>query len=130
GARIDVTPVRFRGVRVEVEVITPPLGDPVRIREDVEDALYRYLNPLVGGVVDREGTGWPFGRHLNVGEVFGVVNLVQGVERVSALEVFHYDLQTGKKLGKAQPESIQVGPDELIASGRHSVTTKVREVGA
>ncbi|HEX2517575.1 MAG TPA: hypothetical protein VH257_22920, partial [Chloroflexota bacterium] len=49
------------------------------VQREAEQALNRYLNPLIGGPA---GTGWPFGRDLSLSELFGLLQRVRAVEFV------------------------------------------------
>jgi hypothetical protein len=111
----------LRGVSVAVEVAAAPLADLERVRQDVEHALYTFLNPLVGGSPDGPGDGWPAGRALNQGELFGIVYGIAGVRSVNVLRVYETNLSTGEQAPQPTESHLSIGPDELIASGRHFV---------
>jgi hypothetical protein len=121
GTSILLVPARLRGVSVAVDVRTAPLADLDRVRQDVEHALYTYLNPLVGGSPDGPGPGWPVGRSLNQGELFGIVYGIAGVQSVNLLRMYETDLRTGEQSPQPVDSHLQIGADELIASGRHVV---------
>jgi predicted phage baseplate assembly protein len=125
GTAVELLPCRFRAPSVMVHVQARPLADIGRVQEDVASALYGYLNPLVGG---GDGTGWPFGRQLSQGELFGLVGAVDGVEFVRKLQLYETDLRTGEQ--QPQPAGSYVVPeaDELIASGEHQVKATYRAV--
>jgi hypothetical protein len=121
GTSILLAPARLRGVSVAVEVGAAPLADPERVRQDVEHALYTFLNPLVGGSPDGPGDGWPVGRALNQGELFGIVYDIAGVRAVNVLRVYETNLRTGEQAAQPTESHLTIGADELIASGRHFV---------
>ena len=104
-----------------------PLADTARVEQDVAHALYTYLNPLVGGIPHGPGDGWPFGRALNQGELYGVVHAVDGVEFVKILRIYETNLSTGEQSPKPAGTHIVLEPDELIASGLHIVKATHRE---
>jgi predicted phage baseplate assembly protein len=126
GATVHVAPVRLRGVSVVVELQTEPLADLVRIREQTLRELYRFLNPLVGGMPGDIGSGWEFGRTLNQGELYGVVHQIPGVEYVRLLRMYRADLVTGKQSPEPAGSHIVLEPDETIASGVHIVKATMR----
>jgi hypothetical protein len=68
-----------------------------RVEEEVLQALYTYLNPLVGGSATGPGHGWPFGRLLKQGELYQIVHSVDGVQFVKILRVYETDLRTGQQ---------------------------------
>jgi hypothetical protein len=110
-----------------VNLQASPLADTARVEEDVSHALYTYLNPLVGGSVVGLGEGWPFGRALNQGELYGVVHAVDGVEFVRILRIYETNLETGEQSPKPAGTHIVLEPGELIASGAHIVKATHRE---
>jgi predicted phage baseplate assembly protein len=127
GTTVQLAPCRFRGLSVVVNLQASPLADTARVEEDVSHALYTFLNPLVGGDPLGPGPGWPFGRALNQGELYGIVHAVQGVEFVKILRIYETDLATGEQSSKPAGTHIVLEPDELIASGRHIVKATHRE---
>jgi predicted phage baseplate assembly protein len=127
GTTVQLLPCKFRGLSVVVNLQASPLADTARVEEDVAHALYTYLNPLVGGNATGPGEGWPFGRALNQGELYGVVHAVDGVEFVKILRIYETDLKTGEQSPKPAGTHIVLEPDELIASGAHIVKASHRE---
>lgn len=124
GTTVELLPVKLRGVSVVVNVEATFHSDLHRVERDVAYALYTYLNPLVGGRQDGPGDGWDFGRALNHGELYGVVQSVDGVEFVKILRVYLTDLETGEREAKPTENQIQVESDALIASGTHVIKTE------
>ena len=127
GTTVQLLPCRFRGLSVVVNLQASPLADTARVEEDVSHALYTYLNPLVGGHAAGPGGGWPFGRALNQGELYGIVHAIDGVEFVKILRIYETDLQTGEQSPKPAGTHIVLESDELMASGQHIVKATHRE---
>ncbi len=127
GTTVELKPCRYRGLSVVVDLQARPLADTVRVQEDVAHALYTYLNPLIGGNATGPGQGWPFGRALNQGELYGVVHAVDGVEFVRILRLYETNLETGEQSAKPAGTHIVLEPDELLASGLHVVKATHRE---
>ena len=127
GTTVELKPCRYRGLSVVVNLQARPLADTTRVEEDVAHALYTYLNPLVGGNPTGPGAGWPFGRALNQGELYGVVHAVDGVEFVRILRLYETNLETGEQSAKPAGTHIVLEPDELMASGLHIVKATHRE---
>lgn len=121
GTSILLLPARLRAVSVAVEVQAAPLADVERVRQDVEHALYTFLNPLIGGSSGGFGAGWPAGRGLNIGELFGIVYGIDSVQSVNLLRAYETDLRTGGQAAQPAESHVAIGADELIASGRHLV---------
>ncbi len=128
GTTVQLLPVQLRGVSVVVHLQAAPSADVRRVEEDVMHALYTYLNPLVGGSPHGIGSGWPFGRPLNQGELYGVVHAIAGVEFVKILRVYETNLRTGEQDAKPAGSHIELEPDELLASGQHIVKAVRREI--
>jgi predicted phage baseplate assembly protein len=115
GTRLAVQPPNYQGVTVVARLTTRD-ADADRVREAALAALFRYLNPLRGGA---DGTGWPFGRAVQYGEVFGVLQQVPGVAVVEELRLFPADPITGRR---GQPaERVDIAPDALVFSHQHQV---------
>jgi predicted phage baseplate assembly protein len=127
GTTVQLLPVRFRGVSVVVNLQAAPSADIQRVEEDVAHALYVYLNPLIGGSPHGPGEGWPFGRPLNQGELYGVVHAIEGVEFVKILRVYETNVYTGEQEPKPTGSHVELEPDELLASGQHIVKAIRRE---
>ena len=71
----------------------------------------------MGGNPTGPGAGWPFGRALNQGELYGVVHAVDGVEFVRILRLYETNLETGEQSAKPAGTHIVLEPDELMAIG-------------
>ena len=127
GTSIKLLPVRLRGVSIVVDVRASPRADLDRVQHDVAHALYIYLNPLIGGSPSGPAEGWPLGRSLNQGELFGIVYEIPGVEFVNILRMYETNVRTGEQAPQPTDSRLVLAPDELIASGRHIVKASHRE---
>lgn len=121
GTTVHLLPAQFKGVSVVVNIQAAPLADPQRIEQDVAHALYTYLNPVIGGSPGGPGPGWGFGHALNIGELYGIVGAIDGVEQIRILRVYETDLTTGEQAAQAAGNQIPLEATELIASGTHIV---------
>ncbi len=121
GTTVELMPVKLRGVSVVVDVQAAPFASLQRVEQDVDHALTSYLNPLIGGDPGGPGDGWPFGRTLNQGELYGIVHAVRGVEFVKILRVYGVDLATEERSDKPLGSHLELDPDELLASAEHVV---------
>jgi predicted phage baseplate assembly protein len=128
GTSVELVPVSFKAVSVVVNLQASALSDLQRVENDVEHALYTYLNPLVGGSASGPGEGWGFGRTLNQGELFGIVHSVEGVEFVRILRLYETDLRTGEQASKPLGGHLELAVEELIASGTHIVKAEHGEL--
>lgn len=127
GTSVKLMPVRLRGVSIVADVRASPRADLDRVQHDVAHALYTYLNPLIGGLPTGPAEGWPLGRSLNLGELFGIVYGIPGLEFVNILRMYETDVRTGEQAPQPIDSRLVLAPDELIASGRHIVKAAHRE---
>lgn len=120
--RVLVDGPSYLGISVAARVRGAAGLRPETIRAAAEAALYRYLNPVVGGP---NGQGWPFRRDLNVGEVFALLSGVVGVEGVEEVVLFSGDLSLprGTRRTRDQPlgNVARVPDGALLASCDHRV---------
>ncbi|MEW2350415.1 MULTISPECIES: putative baseplate assembly protein [unclassified Streptomyces] len=116
GTRIAVGPPYYQGVTVVATVHAFRGVDTDRVRREAHDALYRHLDPLTGGA---DAKGWPFGRPVQAGEVFAVLQRVPGVELVDEVTLHPADPLTGKR-GEAT-DRIDLREPALVFSYDHRV---------
>ena len=116
GTRVLVSPPRYRGLTVVARVIARPRLDTSRVRADALEALYRYLNPISGG---RDGRGWEFGRPVQSGDVYALLQRVRGVDLVEDVRLFGANPVTGERGEECQ--RLDVDPHSLIFSYEHHV---------
>ncbi|GAA4658754.1 putative baseplate assembly protein [Streptomyces youssoufiensis] len=116
GTRLVVEPPVYQGVTVVARLSARAGDEPDQVRDAALAALFRYLNPLRGGP---EGAGWPFGRPVQYGEVFGVLQGVVGDALVEEIRMFAADPITGRR--GAPVDRIDIGPGALVFSYRHQV---------
>ncbi|MCA1219772.1 putative baseplate assembly protein [Streptomyces sp. 8L] len=116
GTRLSVGPPYYQGVTVVATLHAFRGADVDRVRRDAHDALYRHLDPLTGGA---DGNGWRFGRPVQSGEVFAVLQRVPGVELVDEVLLHPADPLTGKRGDRT--ERIDLDPPSLVFSYDHHV---------
>jgi predicted phage baseplate assembly protein len=116
GARLTVEPPYYRGVTVVAKLTARPGADHERLRQEALAALFRYFHPVVGGP---DGAGWPFGRPVQAGDVFAVLQRLAGCELVDDVRLFPADPITGRR-GEAV-QRIEVPPNGLTFSYEHQV---------
>ncbi|WP_079405767.1 putative baseplate assembly protein [Streptomyces sp. 3211] len=123
GTRLVVQPPVYQGVTV-VARLSAPAADADRVREAALAALFRHLNPLHGGP---DGAGWPFGRPVQYGEVFGVLQRAVGDVLVEEIRMFAADPITGRR--GAPVDRIDIGAGALVFSYQHQVVVTEPETG-
>jgi len=126
GVRVSVEPPSYVGVRVDAQVRRRAGTDPERVEREAVEALYGYFNPLTGGP-DRQG--WPFGRPVQVGEVYAVLGRVDGIDFVDEAVLFRVNPVTGE-LSEPQ-DRIDLAATHLVFSVEHQVfVSETDPVGA
>jgi predicted phage baseplate assembly protein len=116
GTRILVEPPAYRGITIVARVRARPRVNPTRRQDEAVRAIYAYFNPISGGP---EGTGWPFGRPVQVGEVYAVLQGLRGTELVEDVRLFGADPVTGQR-GQAT-QRLDLEPHALVFSYEHQL---------
>ncbi|MFJ4183160.1 putative baseplate assembly protein, partial [Streptomyces sp. NPDC089733] len=120
GARLVVERPFYQGVTVVATVQARRGVVLERVREEALTALYGYFNPLSGGP-GREG--WPFGRPIQSGEAFAVLQQVPGIDLVEDVRLFPADPVNGQR---GEPTTkIALDRHALVFSYEHQL--RVRE---
>jgi len=80
-----VTGPRYVAIEVlEVELLARPDADLKDVQDAARTALETFFHPLKGG---EDGTGWPFGGDVYLGNVFDLLLAQPGVARVASLKI-------------------------------------------
>ena len=116
GARVMVEPPAYQGVTVVAMMRARPWADPGRLQTAATQALFDYLHPITGGM---EGTGWPFGRPVLIGEIFALLQGLPGAEIVEDVRLFAANPLTGDRGQAAQ--RVDVAANALVYSYQHQV---------
>ncbi|MEV2220287.1 putative baseplate assembly protein [Nocardia vinacea] len=116
GARLIVEPPRYRGVTVVGAVRARATSDPARVRASAIRALNSYLHPVTDGP---SGHGWPLGRSVQAGELYAVLQGVDGVEQIDDLRLYPADPINGTR-GEAT-QRITLPPNGLVYSFEHQI---------
>jgi len=114
GTRVSVEPPTYQGVTVVARVRARPRFRQAAIEEAGLRALYEYYHPVIGGP---DGTGWPFGRPVHVGEVYAVLQRVEGVELIEDARLFGADPISGQRTDSLQRLDVEEG--SLVFSYGH-----------
>jgi len=110
---LHVVKPKYQEVSLKVDVIRNPSQTADRLKRDVEEALRRFLHPLLGG---RQDAGWEFGRNVYKVDLYHVIEEVPGVERVDVIDIYDEDRQIFV-------DSVRLHDDELV----HLIDVEVRE---
>ena len=120
GATVEIGTPYYQGVTVAAMIVARPGRPASLVRDRALAAVYRYVNPLVGGP---DGTGWPFDADLSAANVFQVLEAVEGIERVEEVLLFEYDLRNGERIGFGR-EVINLERDSLFLSAMNRVVVR------
>jgi predicted phage baseplate assembly protein len=121
GTCVLVVPAKLRVVTCAVEIVGDGRHSPVALKRQVAAELYRYLDPYVGGDLDQEEPGWPWGRDLHRGELESLVRRVAGVRGVRLLKVYASSDTDPRYAAGSDVDHVELERYELIVSGRHQV---------
>jgi predicted phage baseplate assembly protein len=116
GTRLVIEPPSYVGVSARARVRVRGSAARMQVESDALEALYRYFNPISGGP---EGNGWPFGRAATAGEIYSVLQVIDGVDTVDTVSLHIADPRTRRR-GDAQ-ERVEVGPYSLVFSVEHEI---------
>jgi predicted phage baseplate assembly protein len=116
GARLAVHPPVYQGITVVARLRARTAAAARTLQDEALDVLYGYFNPLVGGP-DR--TGWPFGRPVNIGDVYAVLQQLPGLGYVEDARLFAADPISGQR-GQAS-QRVDLDAHTLVFSFEHQV---------
>jgi predicted phage baseplate assembly protein len=120
GTSVEIGTPYYQGVTVAALLHALPGRPAGLVRQRALDALYQYVNPLLGGV---DGAGWPFDTDLNAAPLAQLLEGVEGVERVDEVLLFEYDLRRGGRYGPGR-ELIKLDRQSLFLSAGHQVVVR------
>jgi predicted phage baseplate assembly protein len=117
GTGVSVEPPLYRGITVVARMVARTRVSIDRVQDDALEMLYQFLNPLPGGGPD--GDGWPFGRPVQAGEIFGLLQRVRGVELVEDVRLFSADPVNRRRGGEAA--RVDLAANSLVFSFEHQI---------
>ncbi|RMH08426.1 MAG: putative baseplate assembly protein [Nitrospirae bacterium] len=117
--RISVQPPAYHWVSVSVTLRPEPGANHDAIQDTVLQRLYRFLNPLTGGV---DGRGWPFGRTLYQSDIYQCLQDVPGILAIRTVQLYSVELTGDSEQQKpADNQEISLLSHGVIVSHRHTV---------
>jgi predicted phage baseplate assembly protein len=122
GARLVVEPPLYQGIIVVADLVARPRAEPGMLQRDALEALYRYFHPILGGP---DGTGWPFGRPINAGEIYAVLQRLPGIELVETARLFAIDPRN-RMPNQEEAQRLPIPPHALVYSYEHQVRVRRR----
>jgi predicted phage baseplate assembly protein len=115
---VVVSEPTYLWVSTEARVRVKPNFEQSVVLENIEAALYRYINPLFGG---SQANGWPFGRDLIVSDIYSRIQSVDGVDYVEEASIYPVDISTGER-GEAK-RRLTLDRTAVLCSFEHHVLT-------
>ena len=88
GTTVRIEPPRYLGMAVAARMALAPGVDAPRVFQQADLAIANFIHPLRGGY---DGTGWPFGRDISVGDIYGVLQKVPGVAYLDVVRLIPID---------------------------------------
>ncbi len=120
GTAVEVGTPYYQGVSVAA-LVHAPAGRPVAlVRQRAINELTRYVHPLAGGA---DGSGWLFDADLNAAAIAQLLESVEGVDRVDEVQLFEFDLRSGRRIGAGR-DVIRLDRHSLLLSGAHRVVVR------
>jgi predicted phage baseplate assembly protein len=116
GSELILEGAAYTWVSAVVRVRARPRASRARISTRAAEAIYRYIHPTSGGP---DYLGWPFGRELFAGEVYSILQAIEGVDFVEEV-VLHQVEPATRQFG---PPSSRIAPADagLLCSYEHRV---------
>ncbi len=126
GTTLEVRGPQLIWVSIEGKLRVPEGFDDAMaasVQEQAEKALYRFLNPYVGGP---KGHGWPFGRDLQQSELFALLQRIEHVEFVEELKVGVSEIGSNEP-PRPIPSFLAVPRGALLCSNSHRIRVSSRQ---
>jgi predicted phage baseplate assembly protein len=117
--KLEILEPQYYWIRVKVRFRTSKHYKNDRVEKAVNDRLYQYLNPIIGGP---NGTGWPFGRDLVASDIIARLQDIPGIDFIRSVDLYWIQYKTGSS---TEIEEIE-GPRELIETVRHGLIASER----
>lgn len=114
--QLDIREPEYAWVAVDITVAANPNADAARVKAEVEERLYAFLNPFEGGPAKQ---GWPFGRALYPSDVYACMQGVQGMEFIESVRLYRVQPKTNDRAEITG--RLDVPDHALIASAEHQV---------
>jgi predicted phage baseplate assembly protein len=119
GSELLLESPAYTWISVLARVRPRPRVSRARVIAAATDALYRFVHPTTGGPDSR---GWPFGRELFAGEIYSLLQVIDGVDIVEEVTLHQVDPLTR---GFSLPV-VRLAPADngLLCSFEHRVRTE------
>ncbi len=116
--QLEVTAPTYIWVETEVRFSVAQHYEFEKVKTEVENKLFDFINPLIGG---QDGSGWTYGRDLVVGDVMAVLSQIPGVNFIRSVKLFPVTYENRQFLKGTEANDIPVPSDGLVVSYQHIV---------
>jgi predicted phage baseplate assembly protein len=111
GTTVRIEPPRYLGISVAARIALAPGVEAPQVFQRADLAIANFIHPLIGGY---DGTGWPFGRDISVGDMYGVLQKVPGIAYLDVVRLIPTDAVSEQR---AEPtDRITLQPHDLLFS--------------
>ncbi len=93
-------------------------AERLRIQQEARRRLYVFIHPVTGGP---DGKGWPFGRSLTLGDVYPLLQSIDGVEYVEEVRFRLVSLVDGTRQPGPEERVIRLAEADVLCSDVHDV---------
>ncbi len=114
--RLEVMTPAYQWVETEVHFRLQRRANAEVVTRAVEERLYAFLNPLVGGP---DGKGWPFGRDVLSSDVSAALLAVPGVESVIQVSLYPIQYVNRQFLREEETDEIAIASHGVAVSYQH-----------
>lgn len=111
GTTVRIEPPRYLGMAVAARMALTPGVDAPQVFQLADLAIANFVHPLRGGY---DGNGWPFGRDISVGDIYGVLQKVPGVAYLDVVRLIPIDAVSEQRAEPA--DRIILEPHDLLFS--------------
>jgi predicted phage baseplate assembly protein len=122
GVQVYLQEPDYTRVSVQTEVALDPqyhhASAQAEILSQIRQSLYRFLNPLTGGV---NGQGWPLGIALHPSDIISICQKITGVRHLGIVRLFELRQQGNQWARFPAAGDIDPGPVGLISSWEDTV---------
>ena len=117
GIKVEYLEPNYIGVTVQTEVALETQYQNLTAQEEIlfqlQVALYRFLNPVTGGV---DGQGWRLGQPLYPSDIVALCQTIPGIRYLGAIQLFELRSFAGEWVRLPPTPSINPGELGLICS--------------
>ncbi|WP_159790002.1 putative baseplate assembly protein [Sodalinema gerasimenkoae] len=123
GTYLEIRSPRYVGVKVVVRLFIEPQHENNReqrqLQQRVKAELYRFLNPITGGI---RGRGWGFGQGVRRFQIADCCQKIPGVSSIGQIELFKFipsqdpSRPTTGQLQDRDGDYLKLTQDEMVCS--------------